>query len=264
MIAARKNKWFNAWFAGHAERRIQRSFGQIWVHGLDEARQAAQKAPLLVISNHLCWWDPLVALMVSHSWLGCDGHALMDAKNLRRLPFFSLIGAFGVDREKPGDGAAVIQYGARLLERAGTLVWVFPQGKERPAHIRPLGFKAGSAEMARLAPGALVLPLGLHYAHCGEEKPYLYVSFGEAFKAGQDVKEGLKLQEEAVTQELLRIEGALLQASEGHLDASFQCWYRAPASRLGVWAERMLAAMTRPFSGVRAGPAWIKPPLPPR
>ena len=37
------------------------------------------------------------------------------------------------------DGASAMRYAARLLDRPRRLVWIFPQGAERPVTLRPLG-----------------------------------------------------------------------------------------------------------------------------
>lgn len=258
MIPARKNRLFNAWFAGHARARIERSFAAVFVRGIEAARRAAEGAPVLVVSNHTSWWDPLVVLHLSQHVLCTDGYALMDAKNLRRLPFFSLVGAFGVDLDRPADGAAIIKYAARLLDRPGRLVWVFPQGRERPTSERPLAFRAGSAEVARIAKKATTLPAAFRYEVGGEEKPHLYVSFGEPVAAERDVQRGREEQERAVTEELDRIDRAI--RSEGGAEAGaavaaagFERVYQARAPLFGTIAERLLARLTRPWGGARAG-----------
>jgi 1-acyl-sn-glycerol-3-phosphate acyltransferase len=237
--------WFNAWFCGHARSRIRTTFGEVRVRGLDAARVHASSAPLLVVSNHTSWWDPLVALHVSTHMLGTAGHAMMDAKNLRRLPFFALVGAFGVDLDNPGDGAAVIRYAARLLEMPNNLVWVFPQGTERPVTERPLGFRAGSGEIARVAKKAKVLPVGLRYEFGGAERPTLWISFGEVVPAIRDAAKNRALQEEAVTTEMDRIEKAV----RGEGAEEFATYWRMPANFVGLAMERTLAVMTRWWVG---------------
>ncbi|MDI1450675.1 lysophospholipid acyltransferase family protein [Polyangium sp. 6x1] len=254
MIPARKVSWFNAWFSGHARSRIHATFGEVRAQGLDRARALAKEAPLLVVSNHTSWWDPLVALHVSTHLLGADGHAMMDAKNLRRLPFFALVGAFGVDLDKPTDGAVVMRYAARLLDTPGKLVWVYPQGQERPVTERPLGFRPGSAEIARVARMARTVPVGLRYEFGGAERPTLWLSFGEPVPAERDTTKGRAAQEEAVEAELVRIERAL----SGEGAERFEVVFRAARSRVGGALEAMLAAMTRPF--VMRAPA-AAPPL---
>lgn len=244
MIEPRKSRLFNAWFASHARARIRRTFGRVLVRGLEETRRRAADAPLLVVSNHTSWWDPLVILHASTHLLGTDGHALMDAKNLRRLPFFALVGAFGVDLDRPSDGAAAIRRAARLLDRPGRLVWIFPQGAERPIHERPLGFREGAAQVARVARRAVTIPAALRYEVAGDERPHLYLSFGPALPYERDAARARQMQEEAVSAELAAIEAAIEGRAAG---APFTPVFERGPSWLGRLAERWLAWMTRPF-----------------
>lgn len=243
MIPARKSSLFNAWFAGHARSRIHKTFGKIFVRGLEAAKNTAENTPVLVVSNHTSWWDPLVVLHLSQHLLKTDGYALMDAKNLRKLPFFALVGGFGVDLDQPADGAAGIMFAARLLREPGRLVWIFPQGRETPVTERPLGFKPGAAEIARVAKKALTIPAALRYEMAGEEKPYLYISFGEAISADRDVERAREKQEIAVAKELDRIDDA---ARGGAIAGEFACVHQAKPPWIGAAAERLLAILTRP------------------
>ncbi|MCA9664823.1 MAG: hypothetical protein KC503_04520, partial [Myxococcales bacterium] len=91
----------------------------------------------------------------------------------------------------------------------GRLVWVFPQGAERPAGVRPLGFLPGAAAIARLAPHARVVPLALRYEHQEREQPYVYVEIGTALEPQRDVLAGCAAQQVAVQGALERIDVAL-------------------------------------------------------
>ncbi|MFT3773511.1 MAG: lysophospholipid acyltransferase family protein [Minicystis sp.] len=250
MIPASKQRLFNAWFASHARGRIQRTFAGVRVRGLERMRALSAAGPILVISNHTSWWDPLVILHASEHLIGVDGHALMDAKNLRRLPFFALVGAFGVDLDNPADGAAVIRYAARLLDRAGRLVWVFPQGRERPITERPLGFRPGSAEIARVAKHATTVPAALRYEFAGTEKPELYLSFGEPVPVERDAARGREAHEQAVEAEMDGIDRAV----RGEVGAGFEDVYRSSEGVGGDLASRALAFLT--------GPVIHRPSLP--
>ncbi len=242
MIPARKQRLFNAWFAGNARDRIHKTFGAVRVHGLDAARALAREGPLLAVSNHTSWWDPLLVLHLTHHLLEVDGHALMDAKNLQILPFFALVGAFGVDLDRPADGAAAMRYAARLLDRPGRLVWIFPQGRERPITERPLGFRAGSAEIARVARKATTIPVGIRYEFAAEERPFLYVSIGAPVAAEKDPAEGRAAQEAAVERELDRIERAV----RGEEGLGFEEIFSAREPALGKLLTRLLARITAP------------------
>ena len=243
MIPSRKQRTFNAWFAGHARGRIHGAFAATRIHGLRRTRELSQSAPVLVVSNHTAWWDPLVVLHVSQHLLQTDGYALMDAKNLRKLPFFALVGAFGVDLDRPEDGATAMKYTARLLDRPGRLCWIFAQGQERPITGRPLGFRPGAAEIARIAKGARVVPAALRYELGAEERPFLYISLGAPIEAERDVTTARAAQEAAVEAELARIERAI--QGEGEADDAFEEVHRARPQVVGSLATTLLAVLTR-------------------
>lgn len=245
MIAARKSPIFAAWFARDAEKRIFRAFGEVRVRGLQELRAITASAPVLVVSNHTSWWDPLVVLMLCTRILRVDAYAMMDAKNLRRLPFFGKVGAFGVDLDDAVDGARAIRYAAKLLQKAGRVVWIFAQGKEVPITARPLVFRGGTGEIARVAKRALLVPVAIRYEHGSRAEPTLYISVGAGLDAELDVTRGRAAQEEAVTAELDRIDRSLI---EGDFQG-FEVLHRREPSWLMTIAERMLAWLTRPRLG---------------
>ncbi len=237
MIVARKSPLFNSFFARHARSRILRTFHEVRVFGLENARATLESSPALVVANHTAWWDPMMAIALSNFALGADAYAMMDAKNLTRLPFFAKVGAFGVDLGDPADGARAIRYSAKLLDAPKKLVWIFPQGEERPAG-EPLAFRAGSAEIARVAKRASVIPVALRYVFAEVEKPYAYVSFGPSFPPLRDVDRGRSEQESRVGEELSRIDRAVRGDRSG-----FTTLFRTRESAVAKAAERLLAWM---------------------
>ena len=256
MIPARKSAWFRRWFAGHAAGRMLATFEAVRVAGVENLREALAAGPVVLIANHTSWWDPMVALVLTERVVPCDSYAMMDATNLAGRPFLGLIGGFGVDLTSAADGAAVIRYAARLLGGPGKAVVVFPQGRERPVTERPLGFRRGSAEVARVAK-ARTVPVALRYEFMGTERPHLLVDVGASFEPERDVEAGRARHERAVTDGLDRIERDL---RAGTLDR-YEVVVRAPVSRVGALAERVLAWMTRPRGGLR--PARGGRPSPP-
>lgn len=240
MIPARKQRLFRAWFGRHAVQRLRGAFSAVRVSGLEHLKAAAAAGPVLIVSNHTAWWDPLVALALVDRWLGLDGYAMMDEKNLRRLPFFGLVGAFGVDLARPGDGGAAIGYAAGLLDRPGRVVWVFSQGRERPVTERPLHFRRGAAALARQA-GVLTVPIALRYEHQGLERPAVYLHVGAPLPPDDEVARGRQRQESAVAQGLDAIEAALQQDRARGWPALVE----APEPWLGRLATAALAWLSR-------------------
>ena len=168
----------------------------------------------------------------------------MCAKNLERLPFFALAGAIGVDRQSPMGGARALRASAALLDRPGRLLWVFAQGRERASTTSPLGFEAGAAGLATLAPDARVLPLSIRYELGAEPLPVLMIDFGAPLPAETDTAAAVRAQEHAVERLLARSAAAL-----EHEDFSaYETWSRTEASRMQAVLERALAALTRPWA----------------
>lgn len=239
MIPAHKTRLFNAWFARHARGRIEATFGRVLVRGREEAQRAMREGPVLGVLNHATWWDALVVLWLSEHVLGTDGYALMDAKNLRRLPFFTRVGAFGVDLEDPSDGARSIRYAVRLLDGPGKAVWVFPEGRER-SPFEPLELQPGAAQIARVAKKARVVPVGLRYVFGAAERPELWVSIGPAAPGARDAEEGRLEQTRAIVAELRHVDRAIARRGDPAEDG-FEVVHAHVPSRLGALAERMLA-----------------------
>lgn len=291
MIPARKNALFRALFVATAVRRIRRSFEAVHVRGLANVRGALRAGPVICVSNHVSWWDALVVLAVcerviavrvspsraddkasareAETPLAVDGYALMDAVNLRRLPFFALVGAVGVDRKSPVDGVRALRYAASLLSGAGEvhqqnssaapsrLLWIFPQGEERASTMRPLGFEGGAALLAKLVPSARVVPVSFRYEPGATALGRLFIDFGDALTpTALPVVEAAKLQSDAV-ERLLDDAGQRLAVGDG---SGYQRFFAAAPSFSQKWLERMLAACTRPLLPAGARP---RPPSSP-
>lgn len=241
MIEPAKSPWFNAWFARHARSRIRRTFGRVLVAGRADALAVVEGAPVLLVANHSTWWDALVALYVSELLLSSDGYAMMDAANLRRVPFFRRVGAFGVDVEDPASGARAIRHAARLLAEKGRTLWVFPEGRER-SPFAELDLRPGAAQIARVAKRAVVLPVGLRYVFSGTEHPDLWISIGRPLIRERDVANAVVVQRQGIERELRRIDLAIAVRAPSVAEA-FEAVVSREPSLFGRLAERMLVRL---------------------
>lgn len=240
MIAATKSEWFSRWFSGRAEARIAGAFGALRLKGEARLRAALTEGPVLVVSNHTAWWDALVALVVSNRIVHADAFAMMDAKNLREMPFFGKVGAFGVDLTDRRDGARAIRYAAKLLDRPNRLVWVFPQGREVPITARPLGFMEGSGAVACLAREATVIPMAIRYEHGELPEPNVWIAVGPPVARQNSARLAARAQEAAVSRELDAIDTALVTRNAEGFAPHFEKRQRASL------ATALLSRLTRP------------------
>lgn len=242
MIAARPSRWLKAWFGRVVAGRMRKTFGALRVRGLDALATLAAAQPVLFISNHTSWWDPMFLIYLSTRLVPLDGYAMMESRNLRRRSFLGRLGGFGVDLDDPDDRSAGIAYAATLLDRPRRGVWIFPQGRERPADERPLGFKPGAAVVASRARNCALVPVAFRYEFGSREQPEMLVSIGAPVPHVDDVTAAVAALEQAVLAELDRINRFVADHKAPH---EFVAVIERRDSWFGQLLERLLAWFTR-------------------
>ena len=145
--------------------------------------------PLVLAGNHVSFWDTFTLREV-HRMLRprAPVYTLAKEEELRRVPFFRLTGAFGVD---PGDRGSVLAAVRFLRDRArersdATLIF-FPQGRLWPPHRRPLGFLRGIEAFVRPVAPCIVLPIAIHHEPGTAPTPTVYVSAGAPIHVERDL-----------------------------------------------------------------------------
>jgi 1-acyl-sn-glycerol-3-phosphate acyltransferase len=207
-----KRPWFVALVRRYVRRALARRFDGVFVDGVDELFGVVGDRPVLLCANHVSWWDAFV-LVVLDEVLGTDGYALMDDDNLARLPFFRLLGALPLDVGGGAEARRQLDDAVRALDRPRRALWIFPQGRQRAAHLRPLGFKPGLRLIASRARkhGAVVVPVALAYPWRQAPAPSVVVRFGAPIDPATTARDDLTMLVEA------RV-AALLDDADGHLD----------------------------------------------
>lgn len=166
---------FLSWARVYARRRVARGLDGAWVSGLEQTRAALADRPVLFASNHVAWWDTLMLLVLDEA-LGSTGWAMMDAANLRRLPFLGWVGALPLDRSSHQRSKQCLEASADLLDRPARALWIFPQGRQRPAHLRPLDLKPGIGLLHARNP-VDVVTVSFNYVFLERERPAVMVCF---------------------------------------------------------------------------------------
>ncbi len=177
LIEARKQPVLERVYARYGRRLLRRAFAQVRVGG---AAWPAGDGPVIAYANHGAWWDPVLAVFLSHDVFRRDGYGLMDGTQLVRYPFFRRVGCFGVigDGLAIDDARALGEYATRVLRGGpGRALWLFPQGRLLPGRAS-LRFGSGLARISRGVPDARLVPVAVRYEFRDAARPECVVRIG--------------------------------------------------------------------------------------
>jgi chlorobactene lauroyltransferase len=176
-------------FERYVRRQAARHFAGVHWRAVGGPARWNHAIPTLFVANHSNWWDGFLAFLVSRA-LGLRFRILMEAQHLARYRFFLQIGARPLRRDPPRAAWDDLTAAADEL-RAGTGLWIFPQGERRPAGERPLRCQRGAARLAAAYAGPLrVCPVAFRYAFLGEQRPEAFVLVGEEWLPGSAERAG--------------------------------------------------------------------------
>lgn len=185
--------------------RMRRTFRDVLGRGLEETKDALALGPVVLVVNHVAWWDPLFLLLLERR-LEADGYALMATHSLEELPLFGRLGALPLCQGNARKALSDLEAAASLLDRPRRFVAIFPTGAQRPSHF-PLSFKGGASRLQKMS-GARIIALALRYEFLESPQPTLIFSLGSAFlmPEGCTSRRATAVFEERVGQELAQID----------------------------------------------------------
>ncbi|MEO8576647.1 MAG: lysophospholipid acyltransferase family protein [Gemmatimonadales bacterium] len=161
----------------YARRLIRKAFGRLRISGV--LPPASAGLPVIAYMNHSAWWDAVIPVHLSHDLFRREIHALMEAEQIRRYPFFRHLGCFGPTESSIDEARSVAAYAARVLRNGkSSILWICPQGALLPSRV-PLAFKSGLARIAHAVPHALIIPVAFRYEFLKNQKPDCWIKIGE-------------------------------------------------------------------------------------
>lgn len=134
--------------------------------------------PVLALTNHIGWWDPLFMLAMHITELPDRTlRAPMDAKQLERFRLFRKLGCFGIDPDEPASLPLMGDYVAEYFKTdPSPTLWVTPQG--RFADVREeIRIRPGAAATAARADNPAVICMNFEYAFLVDQKPEAFIRF---------------------------------------------------------------------------------------
>lgn len=176
MIEARHNPFIYSFLSCYAKAKIRNNFQQVVLKGEADVNGKS----VLLLSNHISWWDGFWAFYLNHKLFGKRFYFMMNEEELKRRKLFSLAGGFSIAKR----GRSIFQtldYASGLLELPDNLVLIYPQGKLYSAQDHDFRFKKGIERINLLDEERVkvifLLQLVDYYQH---PKPTLFLYYSEA------------------------------------------------------------------------------------
>jgi 1-acyl-sn-glycerol-3-phosphate acyltransferase len=211
MIEPRKDERFQSVFFPYVRHLLKKQFYRVYATShapLEKGR------PTLLLVNHSSWWDGLVCFYLTKTFVEYDSYAMMSQQGMTDFPFFKKIGAFSVNPSSPKHVLRSLRFAKKLLE-GNRAVWIFPQGKEEHLEKRPLSFAPGASYLACEVPGIQVIPVAFYYTFRHDQRPELFISFGEALEGelvyGESRQNITHRLEQALTAQLDDVKQSVIQ-----------------------------------------------------
>jgi 1-acyl-sn-glycerol-3-phosphate acyltransferase len=118
--------------------KIRKNFHKVFIKG--EFRE--KSLPLLLLSNHISWWDGFWAVYLNMKLFHRKFYFMMLEEQLKKHMFFNRAGGYSV---KKGSKSIIetLDYTVSLLADPKNLVLLFPQGKIESLYTDTIRFETG-------------------------------------------------------------------------------------------------------------------------
>jgi hypothetical protein len=138
MLKAKHNLMIYSFFKGYTLWKIHRHFHKVRLLGEFKDK----KMPVLLISNHISWWDGFWVMYLNLKKIHRKFYFMMLEEQLRKFWFFNYTGGFSI-KKKTRNVLESLHYASQLLSERKNLILIFPQGKIQSMHKQEFVFEKG-------------------------------------------------------------------------------------------------------------------------
>jgi len=175
MLKAKHNLFIDPFFRWFVIWKMKRSFHAIRFHG----ELTDREKPVLLVCNHVSWWDGIWALHFNQQFLHRKFYFMMLEDQLRKNWFFNYTGGFSV-KKKSRSVIETINYTAGLLQNSQNMVLLFPQGEIQSMHLQEYTFEKGIEKILQKTKNEIqIIFLANMVDYFSNAKPVLYSYFKE-------------------------------------------------------------------------------------
>lgn len=150
---------------------MKRKFKSVSIHGNFPDNGNA----VLVLSNHISWWDGFWMMHLNLTRLKRRFHFMMLEDQLRKNWYFQYSGGYSV-KKKSRSLLESLAYTSSLLEDKQNMVFVFPQGRIHSMHQHHISFEKGvSRIIGQCSPDTQIVFAANLIDYFSDAKPSLFM-----------------------------------------------------------------------------------------
>jgi len=184
ILKARHHPFIYPFFNWYTRWKLSGKFHSVHISGdFDE-----QHLPVLLISNHISWWDGFWVNYLNLRVFKRKFHFMMLESQLKKYAFFNKTGGYSV---KKGNRSILesLFYSAEILSDPGNIVLLFPQGKIQSIYSSTFLFEKGISKILELVKNRIQIMLIVNMIdYFSQPKPSLYMYFKEYKKENVDIQ----------------------------------------------------------------------------
>ena len=181
MLRSKHHFFIYPFFQHYTRWLLKRHFRGVTIEG----SFADRGKPVLLIGNHIGWWDGFWAMYLKLEVVKRRFHFMMQEDQLLRFRFFNYTGAFSVNR-KSREVVESLHYAASLLEDPENMVLIYPQGKLQSLYSPQFIFEKGIERILQGREGEVQLLMSVNMIdYLAHRKPTLYIylrDYGGSFR----------------------------------------------------------------------------------
>lgn len=174
MIKAHHNSIIYSFFKIYTALKIKKNFNAVRIIGNIDVSDHS----VLLIANHVSWWDGFWVLHLCMNKLNKKFHFMMLEKELRKRWIFSYSGGFSIAK---GAKSMIesLNYSIDLLKDTNNLVLMFPQGKLQSLYQDEFKFQKGVERIIEKSRGTKVVFMASLIDYFEHPLPDLYLYLQE-------------------------------------------------------------------------------------
>jgi 1-acyl-sn-glycerol-3-phosphate acyltransferase len=131
--------------------------------------------PLLLISNHISWWDGIWIMYLNIKRFNRKFHVMMLEKQIKRFRITGMVGAYSV-KKRSRSIIETLNYTNEILADKRNLVLMFPQGEIRSVYNGLVRFEKGIERIVKDNQGKIQVVLIANLIdYFSREKPSLFI-----------------------------------------------------------------------------------------